>query len=408
MSTPAPRISVVCVIAPDERPHSHALAAEYAHTPDVELVLVDHGDLARPPLEVAGATVVRTAVLGLPAAFAAGVAAARGAYIAHRAPETVGVPGALTAAASALDAAPDAWLYVGSYQLVGADGTIVHAIDPEQDAEAPPPGFASGLVFRREAAVQLSRDVGLPVFIEAMRVARAEDALLFGGPTFRMPFDRFALDRFDHRRDLHLDRLADNTYTAPNPWMSVVICADSLESTRGTLERMCTQVMPRGSFDIVVADRSGSGDIAAQLDGASALAALRVVRTPGATRGAAINAAAATATGDALLLLADDATPFPDLVEQHARAQRSMAPREVVVLGTWETPAAELSRTLARVLDSTDLVPGRGGLVGGQFHGGAAVHSANLSIPAEVFRRVGGFDETMPEAHLDHDLGLRL
>lgn len=408
MSTPLPRISVVCVVPPDARSHAHALAAEFAHSPGIELVLVDHGDLARPPLEAAGARIVRSAALGRAAAFRAGVAAAEGTYVAHRNPDTVGVSGALNAAADALDAAPEAWLSVGTYQLVGTGGAVVHAIDPEQDGDAPPPGFESGLVFRRAAAAALPTAVGLPVFIEALGEARAQGAAIYGGLAFHMPFDRFALDRFDHRRDLHLHNLRDNGYDAPAPWMSVVLCADSLETTRATIGRLCTQVMPRRSFEIVVADRSGSGELADQIEGADAIAPLRAVRVPGASRGAAINAAVAAAAGDALLLLAEDATPFPDLVEQHARAQRSMAPREVVVLGTWETPAAELTRTLARVLDSTDLVAGRGGLVGGQFHDGDALHSANVSMPTDVFRRAGGMDEALADAHLDTDLGLRL
>ena len=408
MSTSPARVSVVCVVTPDARSHAHALAAEFAHTPDIELILVDHGDLARPALEAVGATVVRSAAIGLPAAFAAGVAAATGTYVAYRASYTVGVLGALVAAADALDAAPDAWLSSGSYQLVGAGGTIVHAIDPEQDADAPPPGFESGLVFRRAAAAGLSASVGLPVFIDAMGAAREASAVIYGGAAFRMPFDRFALDRFDHRRDLHLHSLRNNGYDAPTPWMSVVLCADSLEASRKTIERVCTQVMPRGSFEIVVADRSGSGELADQIESVDSLAPLRAVRAPGATRGAAFNAGVAAAQGDAILLLAEDATPFPDLVEQHARAQRSMAPREVVVLGTWETPAAEMPLTLARVLDGADLVPGRGGLVGGQFHDGDKLHTANISMPTDVFRRSGGFDEHLADAHLDRDLGIRL
>lgn len=408
MSTSPIRVSVICVISPNGRAHAHALAAEYAHNTSIELILVDHGDTSRPAFEAAGATIVRSAALGVPAAFAAGVDAASGTYIAFRHPDTVGLPGALTAAADALDAAPGAWLSSGSYQLVGAGGAVVHAIDPEQDADSPPPGFESGLVFRRAAAAGLSRAVGEPIFIAAMAKARLEGAVIYGGAAFQMPFDRFALDRFDHRRDLHVHSLRDSAYDAPKPWMSVVICAGSLEGSRETIERLCTQVMPRRSFEIVVADRSGSGELADEIGSADSLAPMRAVRAAGASRGAALNAAVAAAEGDALLLLAEDATPFPDLVEQHARAQRSMAPREVIVLGTWETPAAELPSTLARVLDATDLVPGRGGLVGGQFHDGDKLHSANISMPTDVFRRSGGFDEGLADAHLDHDLGIRL
>jgi hypothetical protein len=371
-------------------------------------VLVDHGDADHAPLDAAGATVVRCAALGAPAAFAAGVAAASGAYIAVRMPTATGVPGALAAAADALEANPAAWLHSGGYELIGAGGAAVHAISPEQDGDRPPPGFESGLLFTRAAAEALPTTLGEPVFIDAVVRARAEGAVIYGGRSFQLPFDGFALGRFDHHRNLHLHNLRGHTYDAERPWMSVILCADSLEASRETLSRVCTQVMPRGSFEVVVADRSAAGELAAQIEPADAIAPLTAVRAPGASRGAAINAAVEAARGDALLFLAEDATPFPDLVEQHARAQRSMAPREVVVLGTWETPAAELGSTLARVLDGSDMVPGRAGLVGGQFHEGHTLHSANLSMPTEVFRRADGMDESLGDAHIDHDLGLRL
>ena len=406
--TTSPRISVVCVLPDGARARAHALTAEFAHAPGIELILVDHGDPARPALDVPGATVVRSAVLGLPAAFAAGVRAARGAFIAHRTPESVGIPGALGAAADALEARPSAWLHCSGYQLFGTGGAVVHAVSPEQDGDRPPPAFESGLLFRRSAAESLSTTVGSPVFIEALVRARAEGAVIYGDAGFQFPFDSFALGRFDHHRNLHIHSLRDLSYDSGSPWLSIVLAADCLDHARATLERLCTQVMPRGSFELVVADRSGDGQLAEQIDTAAGLAPLRAVRVPGASRGAALNAAVDAAAGEALLFLAEDATPFPDLVEQHARAQRSMAPREVVVLGTWESPAAELVHTLARVLDTSDLVAGRDGMVGGQFQDGARLHTANLSMPRDVYLRAGGMDASIADAHIDADLGLRL
>lgn len=399
------RLSVIAVIGPDDHDQVPALAAAVAAEPGTELVLVDHG--AGAPLSRHSGSVVRSTALSAAGAFQDGLAASTAPLVVWFDPGARPRPGVFAAAADALEARDDIDATVARYQLVGGDGTPVHEIAPEQDGATPPPGWSSGFVLRRELAATLPTTLGLPSQLALYRDLLTKGRVAYLGAGFTFPFDTFALARFDLRRDLNLLELQSRPFEADSPWASVIVTGSSVDGLRSALTRLVAQVLPPGTFEIVAVD-TGDGALAEAIRATPALVHVEAVHAAGAGRAAALRAGIEATRGQMLVFFDPAATPFPDLLEQHIRAHRAMAPRDVVVLGTWEVEATSLTRALPRVLDTTDLVPGRSGLSSGQFHGGDALHLGHVSFSKEVLERAGGIDADVPDSHLDRDLGRRL
>ncbi len=405
MSQSTPRVSLVTVIGADDAANAAALTAATADLDGVELVLVSHGGDA--PVSLPGDTTLSSAALSPAGAFREGVAAASGDAVVWWHPAARPVGRALVDAADQLAADAGIDAVVSRYQLVGADGTPVHEIAPEQDGDTPPPGWESAVVMRRAVAERVPTSLGLPAMLAVFRDLVGSGRVAYAGVGFTFPFNLFALTRFDLRRDLNLLHIQERPFEADTPWASVIVCGDGADAIRGTLGRLVGQVMPPGTYEVVVVD-TGDGALADAVDAAASVVPLSSARASGASRGAALQAGVTAARGEMLVFVDGQATPFPDLVEQHVRAHRAMAPRDVVVLGTWEVEATAMTRALPRLLDATDLVPGRTGLGSGQFHDGDALHLGHVSFSKEVLLRAGGLDTSLPDSMLDRDLGRRL
>jgi glycosyltransferase involved in cell wall biosynthesis len=408
MTSPSPRLSLIVLVPSDGRAALPAVLADAAALTDVELIIVDHSDDAS-SLDIPGATVVRSDALGRAQAFMAGFAVATSQAVVFRDADARSIPAGLAAALDFLDANSEFDAAITPYVLRNNTGATVHEVTPSQDGDNPPPGWENATVFRRAAAAELALSVGFPVFTALYRKLRLDGKVgNVEAASASITFEAFALARFDHRRDLHLLDVHSQSYDDANPWLTAVLVGDNVADTRACLARMAGQVMPPGTFELLIVDTSDSGRLAALVAEAQFPVGARSIVAPGLGRGAALQAGADAALGVVVLFADAKATPFPDLVEQHVRAHRSMTPREVVVLGTWETSATDLSRALPRVLDEGDYVPGRTGLGGGQFHGGDVLHAGNMSIPRDVLTRCGGFDAAMPDPVVDRDLGRRL
>jgi len=160
--------------------------------------------------------------------------------------------------------------------------------------------------------------------------------------------------------------------------MELIVVADGCtDTTTSTLERRTTPL----DWKLVVLDGLGAG--------------------------AARNAGAEAATGSLLLFMDDDIEPAPQLVEAHVRAHAESPGR--VVMGPyppslrgrsaffrmqarswWQSHFYEMSKPGHR-FTYIDLVSG------------------NLSIGPEVFRKVGGFDGSIPGAGgEDYEFGVRI
>jgi GT2 family glycosyltransferase len=181
-----------------------------------------------------------------------------------------------------------------------------------------------------------------------------------------------------NRRDVllaNLEALSEQSY--PKDCMEVVVVADGC--TDGT-EKM---IEPRYPF------------------------ALRVLSQPPSGAGAARNRGATAAVGDLLVFLDDDVIPTPGLIDAHVAAHRASSTAGVVIgpslmppeavptffgqaLRQWWLESFEAMSKPRYSFSHRDLMGG------------------NFSLPAELFRSVGGFDVTFRHAREDGELGARL
>jgi GT2 family glycosyltransferase len=190
--------------------------------------------------------------------------------------------------------------------------------------------------------------------------------------------------------------------------ISVVIpTRNRFPSLRRTLDALGGQSFPREQVEVIVV---ADGCTDATREGLTRYGApfpLRVVEQP--ARGAAVarNRGAAEAGGRLLVFLDDDVEPGPQLLAAHARAHRGL-PDQVVIgpyLPVREGPVDFLS-TLTRAAWS-DL-----------FHAMSRpdhrwrfvdLAAGNVSLSAELFARVGGFDPAFAGCgREDYEFGARL
>ena len=182
--------------------------------------------------------------------------------------------------------------------------------------------------------------------------------------------------------------------------VSVVIPS---HNRRASLERavaaLAAQSYPPDQIEVlVVADGTESTAIPAPLTG-------RVIAQPGGGPAAARNRGAATAAGDLLVFIDDDVEPSRDLVAAHFRAHLAAAGPAIVVgylppklqrrrdlfgiaLRGWWEAMFERMRTPGHRFAYSDVLSG------------------NCSMPASLFRAIGGFDERL-RCHEDYELGYR-
>jgi GT2 family glycosyltransferase len=160
----------------------------------------------------------------------------------------------------------------------------------------------------------------------------------------------------------------------------------------------------RADLDIVVV-LDGSGDGSAEMAESLGLSVpLTVHWQPNRGLAATRNAALARATGQVVWFLDDDLVPAPGLLVRHRAAHRGEAPEVVIglcVLPTdvdvpadarewWAAHHAELRRR--NVVDRLDFFT-----------------AANASGPTDVFRGLGGFDESFCDYGCeDYEFGARL
>jgi len=193
------------------------------------------------------------------------------------------------------------------------------------------------------------------------------------------------------------------------PTVSVIIPTHNRStSLRRTLDALCVQTYPHPLLEVLVVTDGCSDDTVDMLQRYPAPFALRVIVLKGQNQGPAMarNRGAASATGKLLLFLDDDVEPKPPLIMAHVHAHDQqpclvvMGPYVPVLQGRVDC-LRRLMRTWWQDKFHTMRQPG-------YRFGYWDLLSGNLSLEAEVFDRVGGFDPTFPCAHEDYELGARL
>ena len=164
---------------------------------------------------------------------------------------------------------------------------------------------------------------------------------------------------------------------------------------------------PASRFEVVVIADGCTDDTAAVLRTLSWPFSLQVLeQDPGRGAGPARNLGARHASGDLLVFLDDDIEPLPALLAEHHRVHED-AGVPAVAIG----PAVPV-RTPDSNLDTIGAWAWWEGQLASMERPGhrfsfTEIFSGDLSIPSNLFRSVGGFDESFP-CREDSELGIRL
>ncbi|MFY1697894.1 glycosyltransferase family 2 protein [Solwaraspora sp. WMMA2101] len=185
-----------------------------------------------------------------------------------------------------------------------------------------------------------------------------------------------------------------------------------------TLRSLAGQRPDADGFDVVVVDDDSRDDVDQLVAAYRDRLDVRLVRQPvNRGRAAARNRGAEEATGERILLLDADSMADPDLVAGHARFHRTR-PNDVLlgvrVEHDWRAVAGSTATAGPPTVAAyhTDLRY-RWGLDPATFSDGPApwtfAYSHNMSVPADHFHQIGGFDERFVKwGHEDIEFAYRL
>jgi len=173
-----------------------------------------------------------------------------------------------------------------------------------------------------------------------------------------------------------------------------------------SLEAMTQQSLPPSCFEVIVVADACRDDTAAMVLASAARVPYRLALLGHTARSAAAsrNLGATRAQGDWLLFLDDDVVAEPELVRQHwvARAENGIS------LG-YSKPVFPIRATFWQ-LSARLWWEDRFRDIGRPGHRFSFrdFFSGNVSLPATLFRKVGGFDPSMVGRLEDYELGIRL
>jgi len=198
------------------------------------------------------------------------------------------------------------------------------------------------------------------------------------------------------------------TPRGPRPDISVIIPTHNRPaSLLRLLHALQNGFFPASRFEVLVIADGCTDDTAAVVRTVPWRFPLRVVeQNPGRGPGAARNLGATEASGDLLVFLDDDIEPLLTLLAAHHRTH-AVAGVPALVMGPplpVRTPHSDLGTIAAWAWWEGELA--KMAMPGHRFSF-TEVFSGNFSIPADLFRSVGGFDLTFP-CREDSELGIRL
>ena len=175
-------------------------------------------------------------------------------------------------------------------------------------------------------------------------------------------------------------------------------------SLERTLRALCRQSYPFDLMEIIVVVDGCQDDTPEMLRTYAGPFLLQGLTQPQQGAATARNYGAATATGSILIFIDDDVEPAPQFIEAHVSAHRTgkgfvgmgYLPVELaridffslLVRSWWTNQFQEMRKPSHRFLYRN-------------------LFSGNFSLEADLFRKVGGFDPSIPRRE-DYELGMRL
>jgi GT2 family glycosyltransferase len=187
----------------------------------------------------------------------------------------------------------------------------------------------------------------------------------------------------------------------------IVPTADRPDAIERLLASLVPQTVGPRAFEVVVVDDGTSPPVAAQVARFADRLALRCLWQPRGGPAAARNRAIALSSGELLLILNDDASAPPDLIERHLAAH-ARSPSPAAWLGGFDL-APDVRGPVARgLLELGVPFPFHQMRTSGP-NPGRFFWTCNLSVPRREVLAAGGFDEGFryPVCE-DVDLGLAL
>jgi glycosyltransferase involved in cell wall biosynthesis len=167
-----------------------------------------------------------------------------------------------------------------------------------------------------------------------------------------------------------------------------------------TLECLQRQSIPATDYEIVVVDDGSSPPVALTIgDDAPSCS---IVRLEGVERSAARNAGAKVSRGRVLVFVDDDISVDSNFLSVHLRAHDEW--RDVIAVGSMRLPDSLLTTPYGRFRQKLEQngIPQASGLTKMR----NLCTAANMSIPADLFRNLNGFNVELRSAE-DQDLALR-
>ena len=185
----------------------------------------------------------------------------------------------------------------------------------------------------------------------------------------------------------------------PQPAAAIVIPSSGRPRTLElTMDALSSQTAPPSTFEVIVADDGANPPLASRLKPYSERLRLRSIRLEKVGPSAARNAAARLAAAPLLIFLDDDCVPAPDWLQAYLDAfakAPDCALAGPITNGLPDDQYAEAYHLIFGYLYSRHVARSS------QESSAPFIISANFAVAADLFRSIGGFDETFRVAAED-------
>jgi hypothetical protein len=197
------------------------------------------------------------------------------------------------------------------------------------------------------------------------------------------------------------------TVSKPAPPLSVVVQTTHIAHAVNFLDRMATQDIPAGLFEVIITDRAYGEPSTTLMEESEYGFSLTVIRDEGAGLGEARNLGVQASCGQWIVFFDEESRPSPQCLRKHLAAQLDGS-GAMAVLGAFSLHPNLVDNSFRALMNKSNLLYAQPQLIHGTVQSGHAFRANNLSVPVDAVRQVGGFDAMFTAGCEDTDLGIRL